>query len=188
MRAALVLPFLLLSSAAIAQPAPASAPPASPIGPAAPGAGVFTVKKSGAVLHLTVSGHHFTSRDALEKYLAFQAALETRAAKFQWFNFVEHRAKGDTVPVPKGDPAGPRFSFRLAYFRPQWRYRLAGVARWQNWSPFSGQPFPDLKTATDYQVSADIMLHKGMVDDVSPLAFDAGAVSDNLINQVDAPS
>ena len=187
MRAALLLPMLLLGGTCLAQPAPATAPPPTPIGPAAPAPGVFAAKRAGTALHLIVSGHHFTSRGALEKYLAFRAAGETQAAKFQWFSIIEHRAKGDTVPVPKGDPTGPRFSFRMEYFRPQWRYRVAGSQKWQAWSPLSGQPFPDLKTATDYQLSADIVMHKGMVDDVSPLAFDASAVSDYLINQVEAP-
>lgn len=185
-----LLPLALLAAltgVAAAQPAPAAGAPATPIGPKAPAPGVFTVKKTGAALHLSVSGHHFTSRAALENYLAFRAAEQTQAGKAQWFTLVEHRAKGDTVPVPKGDPTGPRFSFRMDYFRPGWRYRLAGSPQWQAWSPFSGQPFPDLKTATDYQLSADIVTHKGMVDDVNPLAFDAGAVSDYLINQVEAP-
>ena len=173
--------------AAAAQPAPATAPPPTPIGPAAAAPGVFAVKRAGTMLHLTVTGHDFTSRAALENYLAFRAAEATIASKFQWFSLVEHRAKGDTVPVPKGDPAGPRFSFRMEYFRPQWRWRAAGEKAWHSWSPFSGQAFPDMKGASDYQLSADIVLHKGMVDDVSPLAFDASAVSDYLINQVEAP-
>lgn len=159
---------------------------AQTVGPAAPAPGVFTMKKTGAALHLTVTGHSFTSRAALENYLAFRAAEATLDAKMQWFSVTEHRAKGDTVPVPKGDAAGPRFSFRMDYFRPQWRWRTAGAKAWSNWSPFSGKPFPDLKGA-DYEVSADIVMHKGMVDDVSPLAFDAGALSDYLINQVEAP-
>jgi hypothetical protein len=169
--------FLVLSCAAAA---------AQTVGPAAPAPGVFTMKKTGAAMYLSVTGHSFTSKAALENYLAFRAAEATMAGKFQWFSFSEKRAKGDTVPVPKGDPAGPRFSFRMEYFRPQWRWREAGAKAWNNWSPFSGQPFPDLK-GKDYEVSADIVMHKGMVDDVSPLAFDAGATSDYLINQVEAP-
>jgi hypothetical protein len=167
----------LLPAAALAQP----------VGPAAPTPGIFTMKKVGAALHLAVTGHSFTTRAALENYLAWRAAEATLDNKFQWFSLVEHRAKTDTASVPKGDPAGPRFSFRMEYFRPQWRWRLAGSPAWQSWSPFSGKPFPDLKSATDYQLSADIVMHKGMVDDVDPLAFDAGAVSDYLINQVEAP-
>ena len=170
-----VLLLLALTCAAAAQP----------VGPAAPAPGIFTMKKSGAALHLAVTGHSFTSRAALENYLAFRAAEATLDNRMQWFSFTEHRAKGDTVPAPKGDPAGPRFSFHMEYFRPQWRWRMAGS--WKSWSPFSGKPFPDLKGATDYQLSADIVMHKGMVDDVSPLAFDAGAVSDYLVNQVEAP-
>jgi len=168
--------FLALTGAAVAQP----------VGPAAPAPGVFAMKKTGAALHLSVTGHSFTTKAALENYLAFRAAEATMANRFQWFSFTEKRAKTDTVPVPKGDPAGPRFSFRMEYFRPQWRWRAPGAKAWNNWSPFSGQAFPDLK-GKDYELSADIVMHKGMVDDVSPLAFDAGATSDYLINQVEAP-
>jgi hypothetical protein len=160
---------------------------AQTVGPAEPAPGIFALKKTGASVHLSITGHNFTTRAALENYLAFRAARATLGNKFQWFSFTERRAPGDTVPVPKGDAAGPRFSFRMDYFRPQWRWRMAGAKAWARWSPFSGQPFPDLKGA-DYEVSADIVMHKGMVDDVNPLAFDASAVSDYLINQVAPPA
>jgi hypothetical protein len=174
-----------------AGPALAQAPqPVSPVtvGPQAPAPGVFSARKSGAAgLHLVVTGHAFTSRQALENYLAWRAAEQTMANKFQWFSLTERRAKGDTVPVPKSDATGPRFSFRMEFFRPQWRYKPAGATAWKSWSPFSGAAFPDLKGAAAYELSADIVMHKGMVDDVSPLAFDASALSDYLINQVEAP-
>lgn len=179
----LLLPVFLLALCAAAAAQPAAAPQ---VGPAAPPPGVFSLRKSGNVLHLSLSGRHFTSRAALENYLAFRAAEATLDNRMQWFSFTERRARGDTVVTPKGDPAGPRFSFRMDYFRPQWRWRPAGAKGWQSWSPFSGAPFPDLAGA-EYRLSADIVMHKGMVDDVNPLAFDAGAVSDYLINQVEAP-
>ena len=160
---------------------------AQTVGPAEPAPGIFVLKKTGATLHLSVTGRSFTSRAALEYYLAFRAARATMDRGYQWFSFTEHRIPGDTVPVPKGDAAGPRFSFRMDYFRPQWRWRMAGAKTWTRWSPFSGTVFPDLKGA-DYEVSADIVMHKGMVDDVNPLAFDASAVSDYLINQVAPPA
>jgi hypothetical protein len=177
----------LLPAAAFAQPSTKVE-----VGPAAPAPGIFTMKKSGAALHLSVTGHSFTAKPALENYLAYRAAEATLDNRMHWFGFVEHRAKSDTVMMPKGDPAGPRFSFRMDYFRPQWRWRVAGSPAWQSWSPFSGKPFPnlgdpDLKSAIEFQLSADIVMHKGMVDDVSPLAFDAGALSDYLVNQVEAP-
>ena len=170
---------------------PQGAPPPAPVlGPPAPAAGVYLVRKSGATnLRLIVTGKAFTGRQGLENYLAWRAASETMANKFQWFAFTERRAKTDKVPAPKGDPAGPRYSFRMEFFRPQWRYKLAGSPAWKSWSPFSGAAFPalDPKTVTDYELSADIVMHKGMLDDVSPLAFDAGALSDYLINQVETP-
>ena len=171
-----------------AQPVQASDnPPMVP--PAA--AGIFSVQKKGDRLHLTVTGHKFTSRAEIEKYLAYRAAELTQEQKGSWFSFVEDRAKGDTVPVPKRDPAGLRYSFRMEYWRPVWRYKTAGNSAWMNWSPFSGAAFfadgKDAKTISDFEASADIVVHKGQMDDTQPLAFEAGAVSDLLINQVSPP-
>jgi len=175
----------------------ADAPPASPaaadmqspqVPPAAPG--VFNAQKRGADgFHLSVTGHTFTSRDAIEKYLAYRAAELTKAEHGDWFSLVEKRAKGDTAPVPKIDPAGPRFSFRMEYWRPLWRYKTDASPAWKSWSPFSGGAFfaGDPKTVTAYEVSADIVLHKGMMTGTNPLAFDADAVSDFLVNQVSPP-
>lgn len=186
----------LLSSAAFAAEAPATAQPASAtaqdqapeVPPAKPG--VFTTQKKSAVrYHLTVSGHKFTSRDDIEKYLLYRAAELTLVQHGSWFTLVETRAKGDTVPASKPDPAGLRYSFRIAYWRPVWRYKLAGAAAWQSWSPFSGAAFAptDPKAVTDFEVGADVVLHKGVMNDADPLAYDASAVSDLLVNQVSPP-
>jgi hypothetical protein len=43
------------------------------------------------------------------------------------------------------------------------------------------------RLCTDFEVSADIVLRQGPMDDANPLAFEAGAVSDLLINQVSPP-
>src|SRR6185369_9512772 len=106
--------------AADAQPVPSQpAPPASqdatpaPAGPVVPDAapGVFAAQQRGpARFHLVVTGHAFTSREAIEKYLAYRAAKLTMDQHFSWFSFVESRAKGDTAPVPKPDSSGPRYS------------------------------------------------------------------------------
>lgn len=200
-------------AAASASPAPATPPAAATPGappaaatpssaPAAPDAnmpevppaapGVFSSQKRSATrFRLSMTGHTFTSRDAIEKYLAYRAAELTMDQHYAWFMFVENRVKGDTAPMPKPDPKGLRYSFRLEFFRPTWRYKTAASPAWKTWSPFSGSTFfadgMDPKTVTDYQVSADIVLHKGMVADDHPLAFDASAVSDFLINQVSPP-
>ena len=44
--------------------------------------------------------------------------------------------------------------------------------------PFSGEPFisADPKTITDFEVSAEIVVRKGPMDDADPLAFEARAV------------
>jgi hypothetical protein len=154
--------------------------------------GVFTMQKKGAnVLHLVVTGHKFTSREDAEKYLAWRAAELTMAQKANWFTFTEARAKGDAVPAPQRDAAGKRYSFRMEYWRPMWRYKLAGDAAWKRWSPFQTAAFfadgKDPKSVSDFEVSADITLRTGPMDDANPLAFEAGAVSDLLINQVSPP-
>ena len=43
--------------------------------------------------------------------------------------------------------------------------------------PFSGEPFisADPKTITDFEVSAEIVVRKGPMDDADPLAFEAWA-------------
>jgi len=173
-------------------PAAAQTPDNPPmVPPAAPG--VFAMQKKGANgFHLVVKGHAFTSRSDIEKYLAWRAADLTLQQHGSWFTFSEIRTKGDTMPVPKRDPEGLRYSFRMANFLPVWRYKLGSAAAWQSWSPFTGAAFftdgKDPKKITDFEVSADIVVHKGPMDDADPLAFEAGAVSDLLINQVAPPT
>jgi hypothetical protein len=171
------------AAAATDNPALAMVPPAA--------AGVFTAKKTGAnAFHLVVTGHKFTNRSDIEKYLAYRAAAQTFEQGDSWFTFVESRAKGETAdPVPKPDPGAPRYSFRMKYFRPVWRFKINGAPAWTKWSPFTGAAFiSDPKTIGDFEVSADIVLHKGPMDDANPLAFDSGAVLDLLASQVSPPS
>lgn len=162
---------------------PAMVPPAGP--------GVFTVKPSGpSTFKLAVTGHTFTSRGEIEKYLAYRAARHTVEQGGQWFTLTEDRGKGETaVPVPARDPEGPRYSFRMKYFRPVWHYKTNRSPAWTRWSPFTGEPFisADPKTISDFEVSAEIVVRKGPMDDADPLAFEAWALSDLLVNQVSPP-
>ncbi len=155
------------------------------------GSGVFTAKQvRPGTFKLVVAGHQFTSRGEIEKYLAYRAARLTIEQGANWFTFKEDRAKGESaVPVPARDPEGPRYSFRMKYFRPGWRYKVNGSPTWTRWSPFSGAAFisADPKTITDFEVSAEIVVHKGPMDDADPLAYEAYALSDLLVNQVSPP-
>jgi hypothetical protein len=189
---------LALTGIGMAQAQPAAKAPAAaaatdnpPMVPPA-GPGVFTMKMVGPnKFHLAVTGHKFTSRSDIEKYLAWRASQLTIEQKGTWFTLVENRAKGETAdPAPKIDPGAPRYSFRMKYFRPVWRYKVSGAATWTRWSPFAGTPFmtTDPKTITDFEVSADIVTHKGTMDDANPLAFEPLALSDLLINQVSPPT
>jgi len=168
--------FLCLGIMALAQP---MVPPAGP--------GVFTAKKIAATSYkLVVMGHKFTARADVEKYLAYRAAEHTLEQNADWFTLTEDRAKGETaVPVPKRDPNGPRYSFRMKNFRPVWRYKAGDATEWKRWSPFSGEPFPS--AIGDFEVSVDIVLRKAPMDDADPLGFEARALSDLLINQVSPP-
>jgi hypothetical protein len=168
---------------AMAQEHPPMVPPAGP--------GVFSVKPAGpGAFELVVAGHAFTSRGEIEKYLAYRAARFTVEKGGQWFTFKESRGPGETAaPAPPRDPAGARYSFRMQFFRPVWRYKGNGSAEWKRWSPFAGVPFfaADPKAITDFTVSAEIVVRKGPMDDADPLAFEAWAVSDLLVNQVSPP-
>jgi hypothetical protein len=173
--------------ACFALPAAEEHPPMVP--PAGPG--VFAVKPSGPnTFKLVVTGHTFTSRSDIEKYLAYRAARHTIEQGGQWFTFKEDRGTGETaVPMPKRDPKGLRYSFRMKYFRPVWRYKTNGSPEWRRWSPFTGASFisVDPKTISDFEVSAEIVVRKGPMDDADPLAFEAWALSDLLVNQVSPP-
>jgi len=65
----------------------------------------------------------------------------------------------------------------------------AASAAWVRWSPFSGSAFNpgNPQTISDFEVSADIVVRKGPMDDADPLAFEAWALSDLLVNQVSPP-
>jgi hypothetical protein len=168
--------------AAFALAAAEELPMVPPAGP-----GVFTVKESGGgTFRLTVTGHKFTSRGEIEKYLAYRAARLTIEKEGTWFTLVEDRGEGETAaPIPQRDPNGQRYSFRMKYFRPVWRVQRDGSPTWTRWSPFSGDEFP--KSMTGFEASADIVVRTGPMDDADPLAFEAWALSDLLINQVSPP-
>jgi hypothetical protein len=186
---------LMMGKAGAAETAPAAtSTPPSEAGPMVPSAkaGVYSQTKQNATRYqVSVKGHEFTTRGAIEKYLLFRAATLAQQQKFPWFTLAESRNKADTEPMPQPDAMGLHYSFRLKYWRPVWRYKLAGAPAWSNWSPFAGAVFfadgVEAKTITDFEVSAEIVMHNGPMEDNNPLAFEAGAVSDFLINQVLPP-
>jgi hypothetical protein len=151
------------------------------------GPGVFTVKDVGPnAFLLTVKGSKFSSRGEVEKYLAYRAARLTIEKEGTWFTLTENRGEGDTAePVPQRDPNGQRYSFRMNYFRPVWRVQLDNSSTWTRWSPFSGKEFPE--SMNGFEASIDIVVRKAPMDDADPLAFEAWALSDLLINQVSPP-
>lgn len=175
------------------QPGPPQAAPAPPITPPSTpadlAAGNFGVKKlSGDRYELKVTGSDLKDRQKIEEYMIYRAAEFSLTNQFPWFELIEQRERGDKVEALPRDPEGPRFSFRLENWRPKWRVKSAGTDKWQAWSPFSGAQFPVADgAAAEYEVTAIIVPRKGPNDGVNPLAFEADAVSDFLINQVAPP-
>jgi len=166
--------------------------PAVPHPPMVPAAdpGVYTVKATGPnTFKLVVAGHTFTSRGEIERYLAYRAARHTVEQGGTWFTLNEERGKGESAEPAVRDPEGPRYSFRMKYFRPVWRYKTSGAGEWTRWSPFTGAAFiaADGKSITDFEVSVEMVVRKGPMDDADPLAFEAWALSDLLVNQVSPP-
>jgi len=184
----------LLAGSSFAQAPAAGTPSPTAYGPMVPPAkpGVYSQQKTGTTrFRLIVAGHNFTSREAIEKYLLYRAAQLALEQKASWFTLSENRSDGDPVPASKPDSSGMHYSFRMAYWRPAWRYKLSGDAAWSTWSAFSGKPFfadgKDPKTVTDFEVSAEITMRKGPMDDVHPLSYEPRAVSEFLVNQVLPP-
>ncbi len=153
--------------------------------------GVFSARKEKGGTRLVVKGRKFTSRAAIENYLAYRAAEEIIAQDGEWFMFVESRQPGDGAPALTVDAQLRSFSFRMPNFRPVWRYKTVGSGDWQTWSPFSGAAFfgngIDPATVAEYEVTATIVPGKGLMNGRDPLAFHAIAVSDFLVNQVAPP-
>lgn len=141
-------------------------------------------------MQLLLNGRTLGSQSDVEMYLAYQTATQTMAAHYDWFTFIERRGKGGNLPVPKTDPNGARYSFRMEYFRPAWRYKTSLKSPWKDWNRFSGAAFlggTDPAAVTQFEVTADVVLHKGMLDGADPLAFDGSALSQYLVNQVSPP-
>jgi hypothetical protein len=139
--------------------------------------------------HLVVVGHKFSTRERYRKVLAYRAAELTMEQKASWFTFVESRAKTDTAPVPKRDPAGLRYSFRMDYWRPVWRYKTSGKPGLAELESFRGRSIPH-RRSQDHHGFRSQRRHRappGPDGRCQPAGFEAGAVSDLLINQVSPP-
>lgn len=163
-------------------------PPPPPATPEELAAGNFTAEATGEnSFHIATSGTVFTTREDVELYLAYRAARLAIDNRLPQFIFVENRQPGDTMPEVTSDPV-LRFSFRLENFLPTWSY-VDQTGQEAVWRAYSGSPFPaeELAEATSYTVSADIQIAPGPVTGTNPLAFEAFALSDYLINQVAPP-
>src|SRR5260370_40386619 len=112
MQLSIVFGILGCVALAAAQEHPPMVPPAGP--------GVFIAKPAGrGTFKLVVTGHTFTSRGDIEKYLAYRAARQTVEQGGTWFTLNEDRGKGETtIAGPARGPHGLRSRFRIKTFVP----------------------------------------------------------------------
>jgi hypothetical protein len=119
-----------------AKPAPASDNPHGAAGKP----GVFTAQKKGANgYHLVVAGHKFSYPRRHREISRLSRSGIDHGAESQLVHFCGGALRGDTVPVPQRDPAGLRYSFRMDYWRPVWRYKVSGSPAWKSWSSLRGR-------------------------------------------------
>lgn len=137
-------------------------------------------KLPGNRVRLTYAATTTASVSEIETYLAYRAATATLAASGQSFIFRSRDAEPATP-----NPAGPRYSFRMAEWRPVWRASKPATA---------GRPSPPGASATaqpaasgpprDVHVVAEIEVRRQRYDGLLPRGFDPWALVDHLRPQV----
>ena len=106
--------------------------------------------------------------------------------KASWFTFVEVARQGRHGAGAQARSRRPALQFPHGLLAAGVALQGQGSPGLEELEPFRRRSIhlADPKSITDFEASADIVLHKGQMDDANPLAFEAGAVSDLLINQV----
>lgn len=141
----------------------------------APGEGAFKASEAGDRRHeLTFSGKQLGSREQVERYLLYRAALLTTQRGYSWFVFLhlpgedgpeDHPIRSDsTIPAPYG------------HWQPHWTYHQRDIG-WQPWHPEWGTPFwsnaASSKDVDQYEAHAMIEVGSGEKPAGEPTAFDA---------------
>jgi hypothetical protein len=128
------------------------------------------------------SGNSETPRQTVESYMLFHAAELTVKNGFDWFQTVDRSTQKQTDYV--GSPS-PWYGGYGPYWHPYWRaYRRGG---WGPWGPGYG-PGYDVSEVTQFEVSAEIVMHHGPKPADNPRAFDARDVIANLGPHVVRPT
>ena len=122
------------------------------------------------------SGNSMTSRQTVETYLLYRAAELTVAQGYDWFETVQRHTDKDSQTYG---------------WAPSWRYYGGGFG-WRSWDPGWGGAFwgddIDLTTITQYEASAEIVVHHGPKPAGDARAYDARDVLANLASKIVKPS
>ena len=134
---------------------------------------------------VTFSGNSMTSRTTVENYLLYRAAELTRAQGYDWFETIDRQTDKQTQTY--AEPLG-LYSYG---WRPSWRYYGGGFG-WRSWDPYRGGRFwadqIDVRTVTQYEASAEVIMRRGPKPSGEQRAFDAREILANLASKIAKPS
>jgi hypothetical protein len=110
-------------------------------------------------LEVTFSGKQFESRDRVERYLLYRAALLAKQNGASWFGllYLPGEAGPDSHPARSSGPGQQHYG----HWQPHWNYYVSGLG-WQPWHPEWGVAFwaddIDLSLVERYDAHAMIEL------------------------------
>ncbi|HYF24044.1 MAG TPA: hypothetical protein VD929_11665 [Caulobacteraceae bacterium] len=176
--------FLVLSAAALALSACATATPYQPARPGYTQSGGYSEYRIEADRwRVNFAGNSITSRETVETYLLYRAAELTVQNGYDWFALVNRATERDTRYVATPDPF---YSSRFGpYWSPYWRYYRRGA--WSPWGPTWGSDF-DVREIDRYEANAELIMGRGPKPANDPHAFDAREVMANLGPRIMAPA
>lgn len=110
-------------------------------------------------IEVTVSGARFESRDRVERYLLYRAALLANANGASWFGLLYFPGEAGSGAHPARSSLSSQH--RYGHWQPHWNYYVSGLG-WQPWHPERGATFwadsIDLSRVERYDVHAIIEL------------------------------
>ena len=132
-------------------------------------------------LEVTFSGKRFESRDRVERYLLYRAALLAKQNGASWFGllYLPGEAGPDSHPTRSSRPGQHDYG----HWQPHWNYYVSGLG-WQPWHPEWGAAFwagsIDLSLVERFDAHAMIELGVGSRPQNDQPIFDVDEVVSDL--------
>ncbi|MGE0828448.1 MAG: hypothetical protein AB7O04_03745 [Hyphomonadaceae bacterium] len=132
-------------------------------------------------VRVSFRGNTLTERETVETYLLYRAAELTVERGFDHFIMVDRDTDARTRLQPMGGSSYyPGFYPRWSYFAPRYG--------WRPWyDPFWNDPV-SYREVSQYEASAEIVMHRGAKPADNAQAFDAREVMRNLEGRVVRPT